>query len=266
MQVIAMIQCNEMIKKLEMLSPPSFAEGYDNVGLLLGSLDASISSVLIALDASKAVVEEAVRLGVDMLLTHHPMIFRPLKSIRSDHFIGKKAIDLITHGICCYAMHTNFDIIGMADAAADEMALKNRQVLHVTCEDEIAKEGIGRYGALPFAMNLKQCAYHVKKVFALEEVRVYGDGAKIVETAAICPGSGKSVLKATLDVGADVLVTSEIDHNDAIDAMDQGLSIIDAGHYGLEKIFVPYMKEYIEREMPGLTVHTAREAPPFWSV
>ena len=260
------MKCSEVTYKLETLSPPSFAEDYDNVGLLIGSKEKEISSILIALDATKQVVDEAVGLGVDMILTHRPMIFRPMKRICAEHFIGEKAIELIKHDICCYAMHTNFDIIGMADAAADEMGLKDRQVLYVTYEDEIAKEGIGRYGNLSLAMNLKQCAYHIKNVFKLEEVRAYGDAERMIETAAICPGSGKSVVKTAIEIGVDVLITSEIDHNDALDAMDQGLTIIDAGHYGLEKIFVTYMKEYIHREMPGISVHIAKETCPFWVV
>lgn len=260
------MKCSEMIYQLETLSPSSFAESYDNVGLLIGNPQKEIRSVLIALDAVRQVVEEAAQLGVDMLLTHHPMIFRPLKSIRSDHFIGAKAMQLIRHDICCYAMHTNFDIMGMADAAADEIALQNRQVLYVTYEDEIAKEGIGRYGSLPSVMSLQQCAYHMKKAFRLDEVRVYGDAGRRIETAAISPGSGKSIVKTAIEVGTDVLITSEIDHNDALDAMEQGLAIIDAGHYGLEKLFVPYMKEYIEREMPGITVYTAQETNPFWTI
>ena len=260
------MKCCEMIYKLEALSPSSFAEDYDNVGLLIGSTEKEIHSVLIALDATKQVVEEAVSLGVDMILTHHPMIFRPMKRICSNHFIGEKAISLIKHDICCYAMHTNFDIIGMADAAADEIGLQNRQVLYVTYEDDIAKEGIGRYGNLSSAMNLKQCAYHIKNVFQLDEVRVYGNAGHVIETAAICPGSGKSVVKTAIEIGVDVLITSEIDHNDALDAMEQGLTIIDAGHYGLEKIFVPYLKEYIGREMSDITIYVAKESCPFWIV
>lgn len=257
------MRCSDVICKLEMLSPPSYAESYDNVGLLIGSRDKEIGTILIALDATRQVVEEAVALGADMVLTHHPMIFRPLKNICSEHFIGDKAIQLIKHDICCYAMHTNFDIMGMADAAADEIGLRDRQVLAVTYEDDIAKEGIGRYGTLPEAVSLKQCAYHIKDTFRLEEVRVYGDAAKLIEIAAICPGSGKGVLRTAIDIGVDVLITSEIDHNDALDAMEQGLTLIDAGHYGLEKIFVPYMKEYIQRELHGITVYTAKETCPF---
>lgn len=260
------MKCSDVIYKLEMLSPPSFAESYDNVGLLIGSRDKEIKKVLIALDATKQVVEEAVGPEVDMLLTHHPIIFRPLKNICTEHFIGEKAIRLIQHDICCYAMHTNFDIMGMADAAADEIGLRNRQVLEVTYEDDIAKEGIGRYGNLSEAVSLKQCAYHIKNIFGLEEVRVYGDAARLIETAAVCPGSGKGVLKSALETGVDVFITSEIDHNDALDAMEQGLTIIDAGHYGLEKIFVPYMREYIKRELQGITVYTAKEKSPFWVV
>ncbi len=165
--------------------------------------------------------------------------------------------------LCYYAMHTNFDVLGMADAAADELELKNPQVLSVTYEDEIAKEGIGRYGKLDVSMTLAEFAEYVKKTFRLSNVIVYGDSETILETAAVLPGSGSDEIKEALEAGVDVLVTGDINHHAGIDALAQGLNIIDAGHYGLEKIFLPYMKDFFVRNMPGITVITAPDVSPF---
>ena len=124
--------CQEIMERLEELSPAHYAKEWDNVGLLVGNREKTVKSIYIALDATKEVVDEAVALGADMILTHHPLIFKGMKRIVSDHFIGERLIGLIQNDICYYAMHTNFDIMGMADAAADELKLRNREVLQVT--------------------------------------------------------------------------------------------------------------------------------------
>lgn len=260
------MKCSEIIVKLEELSPLFYAQSWDNPGLLCGRTDKEITKVMLAVDATDEVIEQAVSQQVSMLITHHPLIFKGLKQVRADHFIGRRLFRLIQEDICCYAMHTNFDVMGMADAAADEMGLPDRQVLDVTYEDEITREGIGRIGRLPESMTLEQCAVYVKRAFHLEQVRVFGEADAIVECAAICPGSGKSMVENAVRGGAQVLITGDIDHHDGLDAMAQGLCIIDAGHYGLEKIFVPYLEEYFGRKIRGPQVFRAREQAPFYFV
>lgn len=257
------MKCYELIEKLEALSPISYAESWDNVGLLAGRRDKEIKFVYLAVDATDEVIEEVVRLNVDCLLTHHPLIFQKLDRINTDHFIGRRVYQLIRNDICYYAMHTNFDVMGMADAAADELGLLNRKVLDVTFEDDISKEGAGRYGSLPKAMSLKECAQMVKLRFHVPSVRVYGELDQIVEDVAILPGSGGDFIQNALDCLADVYITGDIDHHEAMDGVAQGLSIIDAGHYGLEKIFVPYMRDYFKRELSELRVYTAPVKEPF---
>ena len=149
------MRCRELINKLEMLSPRSYAEAWDNPGLLTGRYEKEIGKVMVALDATDEVIEEAVEAGADFLLTHHPLIFSARKQINDDDFIGRRLVKLLGNDICCYAMHTNFDVMGMADAAADKIALTDRQVLDVTRETDREKEGIGRVGKLQKAMSLK---------------------------------------------------------------------------------------------------------------
>lgn len=257
------MRCSEIITRLELLSPPSFAEEWDNVGLLVGRLDQEISSIYIAVDATDKVIEEAILNGADMIITHHPLIFSGVKSITEEDFVGRRLRKLIGENICYYAMHTNFDVLGMADAAAEEMELSNSQVLHVTYEDDISKEGLGRYGKLPRTMTLGECAEFVKRKFSLSHVAVYGDLRTVVDIAAICPGSGKDFMEDAIKVGADVYVTGDISHHVGIDAIAQGLMIIDAGHYGIEKIFVPYMKDFLKKQVPQMKVFTEEMKNPF---
>ncbi len=257
------MKCYEIIEKLEVLSPTIFAEEWDNVGLLAGRRDKEVRMVYIALDATDDVIEDAVRVGADLLLTHHPLIFRKLSRVNTDDFIGRRIYELIRNDISYYAMHTNFDVMGMADAAADELSLKDRQVLNVTYEDDISKEGCGRVGKLEQCMSVAELAKLVKEKFHVPNVRVFGSLGDIVETAAVMPGSGGGYISDSLNAGADVMITGDIDHHEGIDAVAQGLTIIDAGHYGIEKLFIPYMEEFIKRELPGLQTYKAEIKEPF---
>lgn len=121
------MKCYEVIEKLESLSPTVFAEAWDNIGLLAGRRDKEVRTVFIALDATDDVIEEAVRLRADLLLTHHPLIFKKLGSVSTDDFIGRRICELIRNDISYYAMHTNFDGApgGMADLAAERLGLKD---------------------------------------------------------------------------------------------------------------------------------------------
>lgn len=260
------MKLKEVMTKLEELSPLAMAEEWDNSGLMCGRKDKEISSVLLAVDATDEVIEEAVLSGADLLLTHHPLIFRGIKSVTEETITGRKLLKLIQADVACYAMHTNFDVIGMADEAADRLGLTDPEVLQVTFEDSLSKEGIGRCGKLKNSMSLKECAELVKEVFLVEKVRVYGNIKDRVRRVAVSPGSGGDMISYALSSKADVLITGDIDHHEGIDAVAEGLNIIDAGHYGIEKIFVSYMKDFIMKEMPGIEVSAASQKEPFITI
>jgi dinuclear metal center YbgI/SA1388 family protein len=257
------MKCYEIIEMLETLSPAEYAEEWDNIGLLAGRRDKDVESVYIALDATDEVIDEAVSIGADMLITHHPLIFKKLSRVNTDDFIGKRVYKLIRNDISYYAMHTNFDVMGMADAAADELSLKDREVLNVTFEDDISKEGCGRVGKLRKCMSIAELAELVKQKFNVPNVRVFGDLGDIAEIAAVIPGSGGSFIDDALSAGADVIITGDIDHHEGIDAVAMGLTVIDAGHYGIEKLFIPYMEEFLKRELPGIRIYKAAIKEPF---
>ena len=257
------MNCSEVMEALSDLAPFEYAEKWDNVGLLAGSRDKEVKRIFIAVDATDEVIDEAVRRGADMLLTHHPLIFSPLKRVVDDDFIGRRIIDLIKNDICYVAMHTNFDIMGMADAAADELALKHTDVLQITFEDDIAKAGLGRVGMLSGDVPLLELADKVKRAFHVPTVRIFGDTEDVVRRVAILPGSGRSGVDDAIKAGADVYITGDIDHHIALDALARGLNIIDAGHYGIEKLFIPYMKDYIHRNLKGIEVELEEIREPF---
>lgn len=255
--------CRDVMALLEEQSPKEYACDWDNVGLLVGREDKEVHKIYIALDATDEAIAEAVAARADLLLTHHPMIFRGIKSVTDGDFIGRRVMRLVREDIAYYAMHTNFDVRGMAELAADSMRLLDAKVLDVTCESAKGPEGIGRYGKLPKAMTLKECCEMVKQAFSLENVKVFGNPDWKLGTAAISPGSGKSVIAHAVKAGVDVLITGDIDHHEGIDAVAMGMAIIDAGHYGIEHIFIPYMQQYLQERAPQIQVEAQPLSFPF---
>lgn len=254
----------DVIRILEEQAPESIACDWDNVGLLAGRTDKEVKKIYIALDASDEAVEAAAAAEADLLLTHHPLIFKGIKRIVSEDFIGRRLIKLIRNDIAYYAMHTNFDVRGMADLSAAMIGLEEPEVLDVTGVFGEKQEGIGRVGRLMNPMTAEECAEFVKAVFSLNQINVFGDPDRILTRAAISPGSGKSEIEHAIAKKADVLITGDIDHHDGIDAAARGLCVMDAGHYGLEHIFVRYMKEYLERHCVELEVITQGIEFPYW--
>lgn len=257
------MELKDVIAMLEQLSPPSFAESWDNSGLMCGRAGKEVKSILLSVDATDEVVEEAVLTGADLLLTHHPLIFPNVSHITEDDHVGRRLLKLISADVACYAMHTNFDVMGMADEAADRLQLEDREVLQVTFEDAIANEGIGRVGNLSREMRIKYCCELVKEAFILDNVRLFGDPETKIRRVAIAPGSGADMIPYAIKAGAQLLITGDISHHKGIDAVAEGLSVIDAGHYGIEKIFVSYMKDYFRKKMPDMTIMAASQKEPF---
>ena len=219
------MECGKIIDILQKQAAETYALEWDNVGLLVGSRKKEVKKIYIALDASDEAVGEAVAQGADLLLTHHPLIFRGIKRVTDDDFIGRRVMALVRADMSYYAMHTNFDVMGMARLSADKMGLKNTAPLEETCIE-----------------------------------------AGIQQGTAICPGSGGSNVKNALEAGADVYITGDIDHHTGIDAVACNMAVIDAGHYGIEQIFIEFMAEYIHNHVPGVEVAMQGRAEPFYYV
>ena len=251
--------CRDVIEIIEKKYEKSYAMSWDNVGLLAGRMDKDVKRIYVALDATDEVVEAAVKAKADMLVTHHPLIMSGLTKITDDHFIGKRLIRLIQADVSYYAMHTNYDVMGMAELAGDKLRLVNSEVLETVTETE----GIGRVADLPEKMTLRHYCELVKEAFSLENVKVFGNLESEVTRVAICPGSGKSMIKTAVSKGADVYVTGDIGHHDGIDAVAQNLAVIDAGHYGIEHIFIKDMKKYLDNNLTDVEVETEEIKHPF---
>ena len=176
----------ELIEWLNEHHPQKFAEDWDNVGLLVGDDQKEISHVFLALDLTEPVLDEAVASGADMILTHHPMIFSGIKKINNHTFTGRKILRLIKEDIPYFAMHTNYDVLGMADLSADYTKMHDTTVLSITEERDGEVQGFGRVGKLPREMTLREYAQLVKESLKLNDVKVYGNLDSMVKCAAVC--------------------------------------------------------------------------------
>lgn len=246
------MKCSEIIEILEQLSPKRFACDWDNVGLMVGNPDAQIHKVLVTLDGDDAAIDKAVETGADLIITHHPLIFGQLKNVTANGLTGRRIIRLIENHIGLYSMHTNFDVKGgMAQLAADMIGIKEGEVLEYVCDEE----GFGRVGSFEESLTVRQWAEKVKTLFGLPHVSVFGDLDRSISRVAISPGSGKDFVQCSIEKGAQLLITGDINHHSGIDANAMGLEIIDAGHYGIEHIFIKYIGEYLET---FLTAHQVK--------
>ncbi len=254
----------QIIERLEKTYPLSAAVSWDNPGLQTGRREKEARKVFLGLDATFEVIREAKNWGADLLITHHPLIMGSLKKVNTDDFLGRKIVELIQADIPHYAMHTNFDVVTMADLSAEKLGLSDTAVLEPLFTDENGEiQGFGRVGSLQKGVTLQELSEEVKRIFGLETVKVFGNPDTWIQKAAISPGSGKSMVGAALKSGAEVLISGDFGHHEGLDAMDQGMTVIDAGHYGLEHIFMEHMEGVFKREFPELEVKSARLQNPF---
>lgn len=258
------MKTGDIIKKLAQEYPLSMAMSWDNPGLQVGRMDWEVKKVFVALDATEEVIAQCVEQEVQLLVTHHPLLMSGVRKVNEDDMYGRKILTMIENGIAHYAMHTNYDVIRMTELAKNAVQMTDTEVLEVTgtYEDGCAY-GIGCTGNLPKKMTAAECCAHVKKAFGLDSVRLFGDPQKEIQRVALSPGSGKSMIGCALKAGAELLITGDIGHHDGLDAVDQGMLVMDAGHYGIEQIFIAQMKEYLQEQFPEIQVESAGQQSPF---
>lgn len=267
--------CQEIREWMNHKWPEHYACSWDNVGLLVGSGKKEVKTVYLALDATWEVIQAAKEAGADMLITHHPMIFGSLKKINDETSVPRRVMELIGADISYYASHTSFDIApgGMADLAGEMCELFARNSdgsldvipLEQTGTDEEGNPvGVGKTGNLKEKMTARKLAEHVKKTFGLPAVILYAkDPEELVERAAISPGSGKSMAECAVMTGAKALITGDMGHHDGLDMVEDNMILIDAGHYGLEHIFIDAVGDAISKAFPDLAVVKAPISWPY---
>jgi len=236
---------------MENWAPLSYAESWDNVGLLIGDSNKEIKNVLVALDVTDDVVEEALEGGFDFIISHHPIIYNPISKLVASDPISKKILMLIKHNIGLYSSHTNLDkaAYGVNDVLALKLGLKNISPL-IPEESHGEGIGIGRVGNLPEPKTLKNFAEYVKNILGLSEVRYAGDLNTEILTVGLCGGDGSngSFLKAAAKRNCHVYITGDLRYHMTHEALDLGLNLLDIGHYNSEKIIVETIVNRFKKE------------------
>lgn len=252
-------KCGTIISMMESIAPRKLAEDWDNVGLLIGDGSKPIKKLMVCLDLPHWVLEEALLLGVDMIITHHPIIFSGIKAVNTDSALGRKIIKLIKNDISVYSSHTNLDIAkdGLNDIFARKLGFNNFSIiqpLYTESEGEVL--GIGRLGELSESMTLEAYAESVKEILGLSGVKYAGNPNSQIKKVALINGAGGRYIRQAKASGADVLITGDVSYHQVLDALEFGLSIIDAGHFGTEIMMVDAVADYLKASLEGLGYET----------
>ncbi|MDD2446332.1 MAG: Nif3-like dinuclear metal center hexameric protein [Tissierellia bacterium] len=242
------MKAKEIIDILNQIAPQNLIDSWDNTGFQIGDDEKNINKVLIALDLDNNIANKAVEEGYDMIITHHPLIFKSLKSINNRDYIGRLIIKLISNDIVVYNAHSNLDLAngGVNDELARLMSLQSISPLsEVIIEAETY--GYGRIGEIERS-DLLTVVNNIKSVLSVDDIRVYGN-KDTIQRLAVCGGSGSDFIIDAFEKNADMYITGDIKYHDAQTALQLGLVLVDAGHFNTEKIILPRLKDMLLKEV-----------------
>ena len=244
-----MVKLQDVMQAMERIAPRRLAEEWDNPGLLVGSPHDEVRKILVALDVREETVERAIEDGCDLIVAHHPLIFRGLRAVRTDDVIGRKIARLIKADIAVFAAHTNLDSAagGVNDVLAERLGLQTVVPLVEGTAD--GEPGLGRIGSLDVEFSLDDFAARVKERLGLSSMRIVRAGDRRVSRVALCSGSGAEFVGKAAAKGADVYVTGDVKYHDAERAIGLGIHILDAGHFATEQPIVARLAEQLAKEL-----------------
>lgn len=241
-----MTTVQDILDFMQTVAPVELKMDWDNVGLSCGSRSGAVTSILLALDPFEHVCQEAVDVGADLLITHHPLIFRPFPMVTDDAAITRGLMNLCRHGISAIGAHTNLDCAagGVNDVLAELLGLRNIET--------IGSEGVLRTGTID-SCSLPQFLNRVKTVLGTPVLR-YTDGGKAVHKVCVGGGGCSGMLFDAVQAGCDTFVTADAKYNEWWDAYEQGLSLIDAGHFYTENPVMSVLAQKLRSAFPEIRV------------
>ena len=257
-----------VIEALEQRYPTSLAASWDSVGLVCGDPAASVQRILLAVDPVIEVVDEALLLQADLVITHHPLFLSGVHSVAANEPRGRVVHDLVSHGIALYCAHTNADHAapGVSDALAAALGLIDLRPLVPDAPGSMT--GIGRVGTLPQPAPLLVLADHLAAALPSTHhgVRVAGDPNAVVSTVAVCGGSGADLLDAAA-LEADAFITSDLKHHRTQDHLEAGgCPVLDIAHWAGEWLWLPVLAEELRADLGAtVEVHVSRVCTDPWT-
>jgi dinuclear metal center YbgI/SA1388 family protein len=249
------VDLGRVVAALEARYDPALAEPWDAVGLVCGDRSEPVRRVLFAVDPTAAVVDEVLATGADLLVTHHPLFLTPVHGVPADDPKGRLVHRLVRGGAALFVAHTNADRApgtGVNAALADLLGLAGAEPLEPAAG--VPGAGLGRVGQLAGPVTLRAFAAHAAEVLpgTAGGLRVAGDPDREVRRVAVCGGSGGSLLAAAAAAGADVLLTSDLKHHPAADALEvEGPALVDAAHFATEWPWLPVAAGALRGDLDG---------------
>ncbi len=237
------MKVNEIAALIEREFPKELAEEWDNVGLLVGRGDSDADRILLTLDVTPFVVEEAVKAKADMIVAHHPVLFSGIKRITGDSRIGDMLLTLCRNNIAVYAAHTNMDSAktGLNNKLAQMFGLKNAVPVE---PGKYEGTGLGRIGELEEEMTAGEFAHKAKEILKTP-LRLSGDRERIVKVVAVGSGACDDIIPRAKQMGADLVLTGDCKYHRNQEYTDLGITVIDAGHYPTEIIAMDMFEQIL---------------------
>jgi len=233
------VKIKQIIKLIQDFCPECLAEDWDNPGLQIGDTEDEVTGVYLTLDTNISAVQEAKMMGCNLIISHHPLYFRPIKCLDFSGAQGKITKELCLGGITVYAAHTNMDKAdgGINTVLAKKAGLINPEILSET--------GFGMIGEISSEMKLSDYAKHISDALGCS-VRVSGDKSANVKKVAVCGGASADFIDDAVSKGADVYITGDVKYHEALSAIDSGIAVIDAGHFGTEIFVIEIFEEILK--------------------
>jgi dinuclear metal center YbgI/SA1388 family protein len=249
-----------VLERLEALWPLAGAEDWDAPGLVVGDLDTSVSHIRLVVDAVPDTVTEAADAGADLVISHHPLLLKPVHSVAEDRYKGRVVTTLIRHNMALFAAHTNADVVptGTSQVLADALGLVDRDVI---VPSATPGHGLGQVGLVQSPTTVYDLATTLGAILphTASGIRVSGDANAPVTRVAVCAGAGDSLLSHPLVTSADVYVTSDLRHHPASEVQAQranghGPALIDISHFAAEWMWVESAGRELQQMFPDLTI------------
>ena len=245
------MDAKDIIALFEEFAPVAIQESWDNSGLMVGDVTMEVNKILLGLDFTEQLVEEAIDFGANMIITHHPLIFKGVKKIGTDTYIERIITKLIKNDILAYSMHTNIDKVpqGVSGLMADRIGLVNQEILESDTQDVI---GLGVVGNLKTPLDSMAFVKMIKEKFSVNCVKSSELIPQKIERVALCGGSGSSLIPSAIKSGAQVYISGDISYHNFF--CEKNFMILDIGHYESEIEVLDLMMNIILKKMPNFVV------------
>lgn len=254
------MKISEITNIIEEFAPLRAQAGFDNSGLLVGRPDGEVSSAMLCVDVTEEVMDEAEREGIELVISHHPLIFHPLRNLTGSNYIQRVVERAVRNGIAIYACHTNLDATynGLSYKLAAILGIQNPKLLSAADPAE-PRYGFGVVGELPEAVAAESFLRHVMKRLKLKSLRYSDITRPEVKRIALCTGSGASEIENAVRAGADLYMAADFKYNNFLDA-DKRIIIADIGHFESEYCAIDLLYDIITKKIPNFALRKSENS------